>query len=134
MKKWIKLKSDLNDIIDELNMLIWLMDNIEDSRSLTSSEKEIHLACKAKLTECLNMQKNYWKQRGKIKWVTLGDENSKFFHSLATIQQRRNKIACIRRPDDSLEYKHEGKPALLWDAYKTRLGMSEFHAMSLPPD
>lgn len=34
-------------------------------------------------------QRSYWKQRGKIKWVKLGDASTKFFHKHATIKYRR---------------------------------------------
>jgi hypothetical protein len=37
----------------------------------------------------LEAKKIYWKSRAKIKWTKLGDENTKFFHTVATQQYRR---------------------------------------------
>jgi hypothetical protein len=36
------------------------------------------------LNNLLEQQRIYWKQRGRIKWETLGDENTKFFHVMST--------------------------------------------------
>jgi hypothetical protein len=43
----------------------------------------------------LKQQKIYWKHRGQIKWATLGDASTKFFHANATIKFRRNLITCL---------------------------------------
>jgi hypothetical protein len=34
-------------------------------------------------------------QRGRLKWVTLGDENTNFFHANATIKHNRNSIMTL---------------------------------------
>jgi hypothetical protein len=38
-------------------------------------ERSFRVAMKKHLATLLQQQLAYWKQRGKIKWVTLGDEN-----------------------------------------------------------
>jgi hypothetical protein len=37
-------------------------------------------------------ESKHWRRRAKIKWCTLGDENTKFFHTMATYRYRKNKI------------------------------------------
>jgi hypothetical protein len=44
----------------------------------------------------VQQQKTYWKQRGHIKWVTLGDASTKFFHAHATVKYRRNFITQLK--------------------------------------
>jgi hypothetical protein len=39
--------------------------------------------------------KNLLKAKGKIKWATLGDESTKFFHSTATIRKNKNGIGSL---------------------------------------
>jgi hypothetical protein len=63
-------------------------------------------------------QKIYWKQRGKIKWVKLGDENTKFFHTRATINFRYNKIAILQNGEQADITDHDGKADILWKAFK----------------
>ena len=72
----------------------------------------------------LNNQKIYWKQRGKIKGVKFGDENTKFFHTKASINFRHNKIAMLRNEDNVEILDHAGKAGILWEAFKKRLGKS----------
>ncbi|XP_073359845.1 uncharacterized protein [Aegilops tauschii subsp. strangulata] len=57
---------------------------------------------KETLLNVLQHQQIYWKQRGKIKGVKLGDENTKFFHTKATINHRHNNIAILLN-EDSVE-------------------------------
>ena len=60
----------------------------------------------------------YWKQRGNVKWVQLGDENSKFFHSIATVKYRRNLITSLNSPSGVLVYDHNSKDELIWSDFK----------------
>jgi hypothetical protein len=55
----------------------------------------------------------------------LGDANSKFFHSIATIQKRKNHISSLTSDSGVSVSDHQSKAALLLEAYKDRLGRSE---------
>jgi hypothetical protein len=74
----------------------------------------------------LDWQKTYWKQRGTIKWVILGDAGTNHFHANATIRHRQNLISSLQKNDGSFVSKHEDKALHLWESYKERLGTSEF--------
>ena len=41
----------------------------------------------AHLSRALSMEESLWKQRSRVKWLQLGDRNTKFFHSV--VKQRR---------------------------------------------
>jgi hypothetical protein len=84
---------------------------------------------KKHLATLLQQQLDYWKQMGKIKWVTLGDENSKFLHSIAS---SKNHIATIIENIGVPVIDHTAKATLLLQAYKERLGQSE-NISSLSP-
>jgi hypothetical protein len=41
------------------------------------------------------MQRAYWRQREKIRWIKEGDARTKFFHAHATLKHRRNTILAL---------------------------------------
>jgi hypothetical protein len=124
LKQWAKSLSSLKDEIEECNSVIALLDSVENFRSLIPSEVALRASLKQHLTHLLKQELAYWKQRGKIKWVNLGDLNSKFFHSLDTVQKRKNHIASLTHFDGTTTSSREGKAALLLDSYKERLGQT----------
>jgi hypothetical protein len=79
-----------------------------------------------KVAELLNIQKNYWKQRASIKWITDEDICSRFFHVHATVKHRRNSIASLADDNGIIQSEHDHKSNLLWNAFKSRLGSSDF--------
>lgn len=82
-----------------------------------------------KLTELLEQQRIYWKQRGTIKWVKFGDEGTKFFHANATIKHNRNLITALKDEAGIPVTDHDLKAAILWESFKERLGKSDFQQM-----
>jgi hypothetical protein len=85
-------------------------------------ENNFRKVMKKHLATKLAQQLAYWKQRGKIKWVTLGDENSRFFHSMASTQKRKNHIASLVNASGDTISDHLEKASLLLQAFKDRLG------------
>jgi hypothetical protein len=76
---------------------LWFL-GVGCTRSIPSQYKMRDLL-KSHLLKLLHNQNVYWKQRGKIKWVKLGNENTKFFHTKATINYRHNFIAMLKNED-----------------------------------
>jgi hypothetical protein len=70
------------------------------------------------------IKKAYWKQRGKIKWVKLGDANTTFFHTKATINYMHNYIAMLKDNETKITV-HDGKAEILWKDFKERMGTSD---------
>jgi len=74
-----------------------------------------------------NLQKYrniYWKKRFTANKIKLGDENTKFFHAMATISYRKNAISQLKDDNGNWVVDHDGKAALLFLAYKNRMGVS----------
>jgi hypothetical protein len=105
------------------------LDSIEEWRDLSLQEWNFRNILNLKLSTLLHQQMIYWKQRGRIKWVKLGDENSKFFHANATIKHRRNLITSLTDPSGEIIYDHNLKAELIWRDFKERLGSFNFEYM-----
>jgi hypothetical protein len=88
----------------------------------------------ARLLDYLNI---YWKKRCTIKWTKFGDENTKFFPSIATERYIRNSIASLALLDGYVVSSHDEKDEVVFQAYKDRVGTSDkldilFDLSSLP--
>lgn len=56
----------------------------------------------------------------------MGDENSHFFHLMATAAHKRNFIVSLMDADGYPITDHEQKACMIWNAFKDRMGISEF--------
>jgi hypothetical protein len=79
---------------------------------------------KQQLKTLLHYKNFYWRKRLTNNKVKFGDECIKFFHAMATISHRQNTISQILNEDGIWVQDHSGKEALLWSAFKNRLGLS----------
>lgn len=61
-----------------------------------------------------------------IKWATLGDTGTKFFHANATTRHRRNYITSFRSKNGDIITSHPGMESLIWDTFKQRIGQTDF--------
>ena len=62
---------------------------------------------KLHLEELLLAQCNYWRKRCTIRWIKVGEDNTKFFHAMATQKFRRNAIASLRLYYDEVINDHD---------------------------
>ena len=75
LRKWSRNLSKLSKLIYNCSWVLLLKRLVKD-----------HLA------SLLEYKRIYWKQRNTVRWVKFGDENSSFFHTMATIAHKRNFI------------------------------------------
>jgi hypothetical protein len=88
-------------------------------------EKNFRRIVEIHTRKMLEAKRIYWKSRAKIKWAKLGDENTKFFHTVATQQYRRNIITSLKASDGTDIYNHDNKASIIWSSFKDRLGITE---------
>src|SRR4051812_15728542 len=79
LKLWAKNLPCIKTKITRINDFIFWLDLIEEFRDLSLFEWNCRALLKEHLLDLLDSQKIYWRQRGKINWVKLGDESSDFF-------------------------------------------------------
>ena len=104
---------------------------MEEFRDPTLEEWNFWKLLEEKLVFLFEQQKIYWKQRGTIKWATKGDAGTNFFHANSTIKHRKNLITSLLDQKDIAQSDHLVKAFILWEAFKDRLGQSEFQDMLL---
>jgi hypothetical protein len=130
LRKWSKSLSNLNKLIYNCNWVLQLLDGLEDQRILSRLENSFRRLVKHHLSQLLDSKRKYWKQRNTIRWVKFGDENTQFFHSLATITHKRNFIVSLTNGEGDLITDHVKKANLIWNAFRERLGVSDFEGIS----
>nr|XP_027102884.1 uncharacterized protein LOC113724156 [Coffea arabica] len=54
----------------------------------------------ASLRRALTMEESLWRQRARVKWLALGDRNTKFFHSVVKQRRMTSIIHRIQKPDE----------------------------------
>lgn len=124
LKIWSKNISQLATAIQDTNSVILFFDTIEEFRNLAPHEWEARLVLKEHLVKLLNSQQVYWKQRATIRWISRGETNAKFLKAKATIKFRNNHIAVLQNEQGQEQSDHDSKVAILWRAFKQRLGTS----------
>jgi hypothetical protein len=115
--------------IENTKLVIGLIDMMERHMDLLIQEWNFRVLLQQHLSQILDWQKNYWKECGKIKWVTSGDAVTNFFHAEATIRHRQSLIQTMEDSDGNIVQGHEGKAKILWEAYNQRLGTFEYSHM-----
>jgi hypothetical protein len=91
---WQKSLPNLAKLIDKVELIIQFMDFIEESRDLTIQEWNFKDVLVHHLQVLLSNQRIYWKQRGQIKWATLGDAGTKFFMQMP-LRSTVTTIFCL---------------------------------------
>jgi len=129
LKVWKTQLPKLALVIESIKLVLHFLETVELFRDLSLPEWNFRDLISAKLISLLKQQKTYWKQRGKIRWVKEGDAGTKFFHAHATIRHRKNTITTLQDGLGNIFQHHEQKAELLWNAFKERMGMTDFNYM-----
>jgi hypothetical protein len=77
LKNWSKILSQIWKFIDRTSYVIALVGGLDDQRSLSIVESNFRKTLKAHILKLLEVRILYWRNRAKIKWAKLGDENTK---------------------------------------------------------
>lgn len=129
LKTWSSNFSNLKATIANINLVLQFIDFLEEFRDLSLDEWNFRATLREKLLSLLEQQRIYWKQRAAIKWATLGDAGTKFFHANATLRHRNNTIASLKDDRGVLVHSHAEKENLIWNSFRIRLGQTEFQHM-----
>jgi len=133
LKQWHATKKGLHSLIANCRNLLLFLEILQEYRDLSLEEWDFQETLKEHLLGLLEKQRVYWKQRGSIKWVKMGDAGTKFFHANATMKYRKNLISELVAEDGSVTSDHREKERMLWEDFKLRLGVSECSGLLFDP-
>ena len=118
-------------LIDNCNKALLEVDGQEEKRRLSTPESNFRVILRQHLLHLFDCKRAYWMKRCTVRNFKFGDGNTKLFHRAATERYRRNNIASLKLSDDSVIHDHVGKEAVLFQAFKERLGCSRQTHMKL---
>jgi hypothetical protein len=127
---WQSQLSSLKTNITNVKLILIFLGILEEFRDLSVVEWKFRIMLQEKYNSLTQQQMIYWKQKGTIKWVKLGNEGTKIFHANATIRQRRNLIISLKDANDLPHSNHPTKANILWESFKDRLGTTDNPDMS----
>jgi hypothetical protein len=82
---------------------------LEELRPLYPQEFNFRKIIKVHIANLLRMQNQYWRQRFTQRMTQFGDENTNFFHSMATGRFMKNVISQIMDDTGRMVSSHEEK-------------------------
>lgn len=129
LRKWSRKLSNLNKLIYNCNWVLSLLDGLEEQRTLSRLETSFKRLVTGHLNGLKEAKRIYWRQRNTCRWVKFGDENSHFFHLMATTAHKRNFIVSLTDQNGDEIMDHDQKANLLWLSFKEKLGISEYSGM-----
>lgn len=91
---------------------------------LSLPEANLRKILKKHLLRLLHYQREYWRKRCTIRWIRFGDEDPEFFQAMASERYTKNNIPALTLSDGSQVEDHAGKEAIIYQAFKGRLGKS----------
>jgi hypothetical protein len=92
LKKWSRNISNVANLITKCNFTLALVDVLEEKRILSTAQNKFQKILQEHTRKLTEARRIYWKNRAKIRWATLGAENTKYFHNIATKSYIRNLI------------------------------------------
>jgi hypothetical protein len=125
LKKWHVSLAKLKGLIENCNKVILLLDELEEKRSLYRTEFNFRRIVKIHLESLLLAECKYWRKRCTIRWIKQGEDNTKFFHAMATERYHRNTIAMQQDSNGNKATDHQAMAGLLWANYKERMRRSD---------
>ena len=97
LKKWNKeVFGRVDQRLKEIMVLIEALETTEDMVGLDTQQQDQILSLKEECHRLSLMEETSERQKSRINWLKVGDENSKFFHGFANSRQRHNNISSIR--------------------------------------
>lgn len=125
LKRWSTKLSSLKKLASKCAEVILAFDTLGEIRPLTRPEFNFRKILKLHHEKLLKLHYIYWKQRCTIRYIKVGEENSKFFHAMASERLRRNSISSLQRDDGSTVHDHAQMAGILWTSFKNRMGQAQ---------
>lgn len=133
LRDWQASMRSLKTVIANVRAVLFFLEILAEYRVLSVPEWNFHRILEEELIQLLERQRLYWKQRGNVKWVQLGDASTKFFRANATLRHKGKLINELTSRNETTFTQHADKEKLLWDEFKERMGVSDFTGFTVNP-
>ncbi len=112
--------------------LLWMawLDKAEEHRLLVPGEASLRVRLKVRYDELSLLEEVKWKQHSRVRWLKVGDANTRFFHLKASARRSRNFIAQLKAGPATI-VGHGPLQGLLFDFFKRQLGTGEEPPLAL---
>jgi mannosylglycoprotein endo-beta-mannosidase len=121
--------------LQKLAVLAQIKDLNEKADSIGIDEEDwayrYHL--EEQLLEIFRVEEEYWRQRGRIKWLLQGDANTAYFHAVANGRCQKCNILSLVAEGRSISDKRDIEEHI-YGFYRNLLGASEPRSCRLSPD
>ncbi|XP_050222865.1 uncharacterized protein LOC126672963 [Mercurialis annua] len=96
IKNWnLNVFGNLNHKLASTLQAIHSLESSSDFHDLTDSDKEVLSSLHSDSFRFSKQLESLWHQKSRVNWHLLGDRNTKFFHSVASIHSRTNLLTEI---------------------------------------
>ncbi|XP_042480703.1 uncharacterized protein LOC122061468 [Macadamia integrifolia] len=110
LKGWAKLTfPHFERDLDEAKKNLTHVQEEIDSNGLSDQLFRMEADAKTALLKAQDNHEKLWAEKARLRWLTYGDTNSKFFHLSAKMRRNRNTIRSLKKQDGSIV---EGKTNL----------------------
>ena len=69
------------------------------------------------LNKAYQAEEEYWRQRSRLLWLKLGDQNTGYFHAVSKNRRRANSFSVLENSDGEMVYKEEDISKVIVDYY-----------------
>lgn len=85
------------------------IDMAANDRNLSNDEVASRASLQVELWNWLRRKESYWAQNSRAKWISEGDKNTRYFHTIASMRRRKNCIDVIKSGNQIIQDPEEIK-------------------------
>lgn len=95
-----------------------LKEQLDTTMASSTMEDTLLYELNGKLLKAYKAEEEFWKQRSRQLWLSLGDSNTGYFHAVTRGRRARNKLSVIEGKDAQPVYEEELIAKTICDYYK----------------
>ncbi|KAJ3690445.1 hypothetical protein LUZ61_019609 [Rhynchospora tenuis] len=84
-----------NLTLQNAKTLIVLLDAVEERRPLAPLEFLLRIKLREKAFEIANVLELRWHQRARSRWLSSGDQNTRYFHAIASAKRKNKSVSTL---------------------------------------